>query len=262
MKLTLAFVTISCLLSVAMTATQGSCSAASYCKTCKESQTANECDGCFNWGAGGTVGARELTGGKTCTTAVSNAVANCKIYSSGITSTVGISDCQQCNSKTWLNLDAKASPVTRACSDTSSDKTKCATAISNCEQSLCYKHTDSAFYSACAMCKSGYKGGTDAAFVGFVFRTTCVASTIADCDIGSSSDPQYCSYCKSGKSLANDAKTCIAHSADTNCYRLGTGNSYCYSCWDAYYFDTKTCKLAGQIVGFVGALAMALYALY
>jgi len=147
-----------------------------------------------------------------------------------------------------------------ACSATASDTAVCKAEIANCELNLCYKHSDATYHTACYRCKSGYKGGGTIDPVADYYPT-CIANTIASCDIGSSTESK-CLYCVSGSSVANDGKSCMAHSADTNCRMLGTGNSYCYVCWDAYYFNAKMCTLAGKIVGFIGAFAMAVYALY
>merc|ERR1712232_183566 len=140
---------------------QGTPAATSYCMGNVDNATT--CSSCFNWGKGGTIKARTLAS-SACANAASNAITDCKVYSGSNTTTISLQDCIYCNSKTWLNLtdNATAASRLRTCSDTAISTATCASSISNCDQSVCFKSAAGAYTAGCRVCKSGYKGGTTA----------------------------------------------------------------------------------------------------
>jgi len=167
-----------------------------------------------------------------------------------------------CDGKDWLNLTNHGTPASRTitCSDTAQNTTTCNATVSNCKQSSCYKTSGGTVSKVCAMCEEGYTAsGTQ---VDSMFYPSCTKSTITNCDYHNPSTPTKCMTCKSDYAVANNDLTCTSFTTDSNCRKLGTGNTYCYTCWMAYYFDTKTCLLGGKILAFVGSLMMAAYALY
>lgn len=236
---------------------QGTPAAASYCMG--NNDNATTCSSCFNWGAGGTIGARQLAA-NACTTAVANSVTDCKIYNGLITSTKSMADCMMCKSKDWLNVTNHATPASIAitCSNTSISTTTCATKVANCEQSVCFKHTDNTYSVLCGMCSSGYMGsGTRNA--NLPLYPTCSTNTITNADVGNPGDNAKVYTCKSGHAVANAHTSCVAFTTDSNCRELGTGDTYCGQCWHSYYFDTTTCKMGASLMSFAGIVMAALY---
>merc|ERR1712224_318596 len=106
-------------------------------------------------------------------------------------------------------------------------------------------NTAGTYSKGCVRCSSGYKGNGTNPDAQFGTSTACVAGTIANCDRGSTFDNSECQMCKPDYAVASNSKSCVSFTTDSNCYLLGTTNDFCYKCWFAYYFDGKTCVLAG-----------------
>merc|ERR1712232_459679 len=210
------------------------------------------------WSAQGTPAATSY-----CANAASNAITDCKVYSGSNTTTISLQDCIYCNSKTWLNLtdNATAASRLRTCSDTAISTTTCASSISNCDQSMCFKSAAGAYTAGCRVCKSGYKGGTTAISGndGTLGYTTCVATTITNSDVGNPTNNAQAYFCKSGYAVSNAGTACTAFSTDSNCRQLGSTGAYCGTCWFAYYFTTTVCTLGTSLAAFAGIVLAALY---
>jgi len=248
-----AFITILALCFVGSTFTaQGTPAAASYCMG--NNDNATTCSACFNWGSG-TVGARQLAI-SACGTAVANTVASCKYYTGTNTSTVSLQDCMVCDSMTWLNLTdhLTAGSRVRACSDTAVNTTTCTAVPSNCDQGLCYVNASGTASVGCRLCSSGYKGSGTAISSndGNVGYPTCVSQTITNCDLPSATAATDCYTCNSNYAVVTAGTSCTAFTTDSNCRKLGTGDTYCSQCWHAYYFTTTTCTLTAKIFAFSG----------
>lgn len=243
-------------------AAQGTPAATSYCMG--NVNDATTCSACFNWGKGGTIGARDLAT-NACANAVTNAITDCKVYSSTKTTTNSLQDCMQCNSKDWYNITdhATAATRTRACSDTAASTTTCSATVSNCDQSMCFTSAAAAVSVGCRMCKSGYmmSGTAISSNDGNVGYPSCVTMTIANADYGSPIDSTKVLYCKSDYAVATAGTSCISFTTDSNCGQLGSTDAYCGVCWHSYYFDTTTCKLESNLMKVAGLLVVALAAL-
>jgi len=233
-------------------AAQGTCVTSSYCMGCVDD--AATCNACFNWGKGGTVGARQLAS-NACSTAVANAVTDCKIYNGTITSTKTKYDCMECNSKSFLNVtdNATAANIAITCSDTAISTTTCTGTVSNCTQTFCYKNQSGTYSTGCYMCKSGYMG-TGTLTLGYASCTS--TGIITNCDVGSPGGNTYCAYCKSDYAVANNSQSCTSFTTDSNCRKLG-GGSWCGECWHSYYFNAGKCVLKSNLM-MIGTFVVAL----
>jgi len=238
-------------------AAQGTPAATSLCMGNTDDST--NCSSCYNWGPG-TIGARMMVA-NVCTPALTNKVTDCQVYSGSAGSNKSVTDCSICDGKDWLNLTTNAAPASRviACSNTALDKTACASTISNCKQSICLK--DGSTYKAyCSMCDSGYKpSGTQVTVEGNpMWYTACTSGSLTEAKYYSGMNPLHAYTCSSDFAVANDNLSCKAFTKDSNCRKLGTGNTYCGECWYSYYFDTTTCKLAAGLMAFGGIVMAAL----
>jgi len=223
---------------------------------------ANTCSSCFNWGSG-SVGARVLDNSTLCTTKYTQLITDCKYYSgaqSNTTTAIKTNDCYMCDGKDWYNVtdNATNASINRACSNIALDATTCDAKVSNCDQSMCFKSTGNAFTKGCLQCSSGYKGGataitdSDGSTIGY---TTCVSATITNQELGSPVNNAQAFTCKSDYAVATGGASCVSFTTDSNCRMLGTGNAYCGTCWMGYYFTSATCTLAANLLAFGGLLA-------
>jgi len=219
------------------------------------------CDSCFNWNlsTNASYKAKQLASA-ACTTNVANTVTDCKYYKGTIGSTKSKTDCIECNSKTWLNITdhATAGSETIACSATALSSTNCASAVSNCSQSICYKPTSGNEKTLCAKCASGYTGsGTLQAGVGY--PTCSTTGIVANCDVHDTLDNTKCYQCKTGYAVASTEKACTTFTSDTNCRKISADSTpFCTQCKSMYYFDSKTCKLQSSLMMFSGLILAAL----
>merc|ERR1712048_736771 len=222
---------------------QGKPSKTSWCSGNVDDST--KCSACMNWGLSTKIGAREFAS-EACANKVTNTVTDCLYYFPTISSTKSTADCMKCNNKTWINMEdnATAANIKLACSDTAVDTTNCATAVSNCAQSVCYK-------------PSGTKKMNQANTGGLY--PTCAQATITNAAIGHMLDNTMVYTCATGFAVANNQLSCVAFTADANCRRLGTGNTYCADCKDSYYFDGTTCTLSAKLMSFAAIVMAALY---
>jgi len=255
------FITILALCFVGYTiTTQGTPAATSYCMG--NNDNATTCSSCFNWGSG-SVGAKTFAT-NACASAVTNAIADCKWYSGINTSTISLQDCMMCDDKTWMNLTdhATASSRLRTCSDTAVNTTTCTAVPSNCAQGLCFVNAAAAVTQGCRRCDDGYmlSGTAISSNEGTVGYTTCSTQTITNCEYGSPMNSAHCYSCKSDYAVATADTSCVAFTTDSNCRKLGTGDTYCSQCWHAYYFDTTSCVLSAKLFAFSG-LVIAFLAL-
>lgn len=236
-------------------AAQGTCAATSNCMGCTESGT-DSCTACFNWGSG-TKGARQLAT-TSCATAVANTVADCKYYNGGITATKAASDCLMCNGKDWLNL-TMAGTIAVACSNTAGNATTCAATVANCDQSVCSLANSSGttYSKLCGSCSKGYKGSGTA--VSGMYPTCTTSGIITNCDLHAGSS--NCYTCASGYAVVTAQTSCTAFTADSNCRKLGTGDTFCQECWAGYYFTATVCTL-GAYVMIMSAMTLAVLAFF
>jgi len=228
---------------------QVSCAPANYCMGCSAT-VANHCTSCFNWGSG-TVGARAMATVNT----VSNCIAarptvlattNCRFYESvATTATVKTSmNCGYCNKK-YLAFNATTNAET--CTDTVT--TGC-TAIDNAAYTRC-NTTGSTVTSGVYMCNSGYYASGTMVTAGY---PTCTSGSLANCDRALTATT--CATCKSNFAV-NTSNTCTAFTTDSNCMALNSAGT-CMTCWNAYYWNTTTCKLASSVLS-VTLMAVAAF---
>lgn len=229
---------------------QVSCAPANYCMGCSAT-VANHCTSCFDWGSG-TVGAR----GMATVSSVSNCIAarpaalattNCKFYLTVNTSATAKTsmNCMWCNKK-YLAYNATTSAET--CTDTVT--TGC-TAIANARFTRCNTSSTSVVTSGTYLCNSGYYASGTVVAAGY---PTCTSGSIANCDIALTSTACY--TCKS-KYAVSSTSTCAAFTTDSNCRQLNSAGT-CEHCWDAYYWNTTTCKLASSVLS-VTLMAVAAF---
>lgn len=244
-----------CFISYAMAA-QGDCPAASHCQGCIEDGTT--CNACYN-GNGLTNITAKLLASAACSTNVT-AITDCKHYMNTISATKTIKDCRQCNSKTWLNIkdNSQAASIEVTCSDTAIDTSGCSAAIANCAQSACYKNQSGTYTAVCALCNSGYKGsGTLTANVGYASCTN--SSIIANCSYADPLDNTKCQVCAANYAVASNQTSCTSFTTDAGCRQLSAAGGFCTYCIDGYYFDSKTCKMAGGIMAFSAMMLAAFF---
>jgi hypothetical protein len=163
-----------------------------------------------------------------------------------------------CDGKDWLNITghATAASIVNACSNTALVAATCSTKITNCNQSFCHTTAGATTTAGCRVCDSSYKGsGTLIAGVGYA---SCVAQTIANCDVGNPFLNTTCYNCKSGYAVSTDSLSCVAFTTDSNCRQLGTGNTYCSQCDDGYIFNLLVCESSAKLVAVFG-LALAAF---
>jgi len=244
--------TISAIVLIAMIASAmsaPSCQATDYCMGCHMT-TANSCTSCFNWGSG-KVGARSLTTTNNlnnCITALPSALttANCQVYSGSAASTAttkGSSNCTWCKKK---YLTYTVTGTTEVCTDTAT--TGC-TAVSNAEFTKCYVGTTTV--AGASVCSKGYYGSGTVNNAGY---PTCTKASLANCDWAFNST--NCIFCKSNYAVSSTG-ACAAYTTDSNCRALHT-DSTCSTCWNAYYWNVTTCKLAASLMS-AGALLFAAF---
>jgi len=239
----------------------GSPTADKYCM--KRMDAADTCDACFNWGDGGTIGAREIAT-NACGTAVSNTVTDCMVYNGAITSTKQSNDCLLCKNKVYLNISETAGlPSVLTCSDTASVPTTCTAAVTNCGQTMCY--TDVATSTSkvgCRVCSKGYKGsGTqivDTAGTPLnLGYDSCATQTLTNCDLASPESNTKCYTCATGFAVDSAETACAAFTTDANCRMLHT-DSLCIECWYSYYFTASVCTLTANIMALGGMVMFVL----
>lgn len=248
MKTILAILSIAALVSYGYTV---SCTATNYCMGCSSSTT-NKCVSCFNWGSG-SVGVRALNNSASpinCITAAPTAMktSDTKIYSNAITTT---GTTKSYNTSAICNKDFRnwtATGSTLACSNTKlSTVTSCAK-ISNCMSTTCFDSTTDTV--TCEYCKKNYSGSSYDT-TNSAGGTACASySSISNCEYYymSGSSTHSCVSCKSKYAASYGNASCTSFTTDSNCKSLQSGNTTCRQCWDAYYWNTSTCKLAGSIL--------------
>merc|ERR1712054_24547 len=233
-------------------AAQGTPAATSYCMGNNDSATT--CSSCFNWNITTKHTARQFAS-SACATAVTNSITDCKAYSGTITTTKTVGDCLLCHSKDWMNItdNATAASIAITCSDTAISTTTCASTVSNCDQSGCFKSTAAAYTKFCRMCSSGYKpSGTAVSTVGY---PSCVTGTITNATYYSSPTVAY--ECASGYAVASTGTSCTAYTTDSNCRKLAAGG-WCNECKNSYYFSTTTCTLGAKMLA-AGSMLLAAF---
>jgi len=237
------------------------CPAANYCMACGITN-ADACAMCFNYKKG-KVGPKLMTGvsqavGTHCQTAMTTEVANCKIYDGSGSNTTTANKCLLCESNHFKNLTYTGGALTTiACSKTAITLSTACAKIDNCEQMVCKDDTTDAH--GCQFCKKGYYNGT---YVTGMGSSNCIKGvTITNCEMSyaTGTTTHGCYYCKSGYAVnaANDTG-CTAYTTDSNCRKLqldGT-TTYCYSCWDAYYWNATKCKLSAGVVVMGAVMAL------
>ena len=222
-----------------------------------DTNTADSCLACFNWGSG-SIGARALISA-LCTTAITTAlVTDCKFYSGfGNGTTQSLSNCSMCN-KDFINQNANTTTVT--CSNTAANTTTCTGKIDNCLQTACYTADGTTYVNNCNMCIKNYAGTGTATGVGW---SSCAASTaITNCEYqflpGASTNACY--SCKSNYAVASTSLTCSAYTTDGNCRQLDSSGDCAY-CWHAYYFNISTCKLTAFMTA-ISMMSLTVLALF
>jgi len=227
------------------------CVATNYCMSC-DSTTANQCGSCFNWGSG-SLGARSTattSGVQHCQTARPSGLAttDCKFYSTvaSTATTKSYGNCGWCKKK---YLTYNASTLAEVCTDTA--LTGC-TAVSNAEWTNCYTATSGTVSAGASVCSKGYYGSGTATNGGY---PTCTKGSVSNCDWAATSTTCY--FCKS-KYARSTTSTCTSYTTDSNCIQLDA-NSACSTCWNAYYWNATTCKLAAGIMSVAFMAVAALF---
>jgi len=177
--------------------------------------------------------------------------------------------------------DSTEANVTVACSDTAVDSNAtCATAVSNCDQSLCIKVGAAttrlnnlrrdrslvvSYVAGCRQCSINYMNGaypilttvsgTDKA----IGHTDCVAmSGIENCESQKYPNPTDCYICKSDYAVkSTDETTCVTFTTDANCRMLSS--TWCKECKMSYFFNSQMCTLKAGLIGFSMLALLALF---
>jgi hypothetical protein len=220
-------------------AAQGTPAATSLCMGNNDSATT--CSACYNYNLG-TTGAKQFST-TTCATAVANTVTDCLWYSGTITSTKALTDCGQCNSKTWMNVSSvSVGAPTIACSATASSTTTCTAAVASCDQSYCLQTATSTYASGCRQCAASYKGADTVTTIGYP-TCTAAASAIPNCSTYGAIVNTNCYLCATGYAVNTAQTGCNAFTTDAACRLLSAGNTFCKECKNNYYFTTTVCTL-------------------
>lgn len=227
-----------CLIATALAVTPA-CVAANYCKGCSET-VATTCTSCHNWKMG-KIGAKYLATDK-CLLSVT-AIANCKIYSSGLTvaSTLSTGACLMCDSGyTMVETTTTGPVITPTCVKT---KPTACTLVANCSNTNCKTSDAGVTFTTptCNSCDSG-KGASTA--------SACAGTIVANCDTALwNGTAQACHYPKSNYAVASTGLTTVAYTTDKNCQQLQSVTATnCENCWDGYYWNTTSCKLSAKVM--------------
>merc|ERR1712196_419611 len=224
-----------------------SCSKASYCQACHDTNV-NECDGCYSWN-----NSPRYKSNNVCTTARTTAslVADCEIYTSNATAdTKDGGTCFACKGGKVFKATTTANNVwTLTCQDSNATYLKKDSA--GCESGATkYKNSanDVATYTqTCNLCAKGKAPAT----VNLGTWADCTANTaVANCERGSSNSAGNgvgCGICKSGFAAHGDRTACKAWT-DKNCMLLNNANDACAECWPAYTFDGAVCVKAAKLL--------------